>query len=71
MDKRWLDKKLDITIEQLNEQSHEGFRASRPDQIGTENDRPGGFCYKDWDAFIAVFKEGDELWTFDSGGWNN
>lgn len=69
MIEEWLVKKLDKTIAELNEESHKEFREARGDSIGTEYDRPGGFCYKDWDEFVNKFQDGDEIWEFDSGGW--
>jgi len=67
--KDWLKEKLEISIQQLNEESHRSFQHARPDQLGTENDRPGGFCWKRWDAFVGAYKEGDEIWYFDSPDW--
>lgn len=34
--------------------------------IGTEHDKPGGFMEEHWQRFLNKFKDGDELWTFET-----
>jgi len=68
-DKTLLKQKLNLTIDELNEHSLQEFREARPDMIGTEHDKPGGFMAKPWNEFMSQYKDGDEIWIFETPSW--
>lgn len=62
----WLDLNTGLTVEEFRQRQHEELREARPDWIGTEHDRPGGFAHKRFDEFTAQYQAGDEIWHYRS-----